>query len=103
VDLLQSRWIEAFEELGHSMSTTGFAKSSAGTVTVTNVIDSSKGERSHAGTAFLDPALIRGNVTLRTGVKVDRIVFDEALTADGRLNARGVHYTHKGERCLISG
>jgi choline dehydrogenase-like flavoprotein len=102
MDFLQSQWMKVFEELGHATSTTGFAKSSAGAITVTNAIDSSKGERSHAGTAFLEPALKRGNVTLRTGVKVNKIAFDEVLTADGRLNARGVRYTSQGEEYLIS-
>ncbi|KAF2031540.1 alcohol oxidase [Setomelanomma holmii] len=100
MDVLQSQWMKAFEDLGHT--TTGFTKSSAGAVTVTNAVDSSKAERSHAGTAFLEPALKRGNVTLTTGVKVDKVVFDEALTADGKLNARGVRYTYQGEEYLIS-
>ena len=103
MDVLQNRWIEVFEKLGHSTSTTGFSESSAGAVTVTNAIDPSKGERSHAGTAFLEPALKRGNVTLRTGVKVDRVAFDQALTADGKLNAKGVHYIQDGQEQLISG
>ncbi|XP_014557863.1 hypothetical protein COCVIDRAFT_96103 [Bipolaris victoriae FI3] len=102
-DLLQTRWVEAFEELGCPTRATGFTESSAGAVNVTNAIDSSKGERSHAGTAYLEPALGRGNVTLKTGVKVDKIAFDEPLTADGKLNARGVHYTYKGEEHLVSG
>ncbi|CAO2654094.1 Nn.00g108270.m01.CDS01 [Neocucurbitaria sp. VM-36] len=102
IDVLQSQWMKAFEELGHATSTTGFAESSAGAVTVTNAIDSSKGERSHAGIAFLEPALKRGNVTLRTGVKVDKIAFDEVLTADGKLNAKGICYTYQGEEYLIS-
>ncbi|MCJ1314327.1 hypothetical protein MMC25_008008 [Agyrium rufum] len=102
MDVLQSQWMKVFEELGHATSTTGFAESSSGAVTVTNAVDSSKGERSHAGTAFLEPALKRSNVTLRTGVKVDKIAFDELLTADGRLNARGVRYTHQGEEYTIS-
>jgi choline dehydrogenase-like flavoprotein len=100
---LQLQWIKLFEELGHATSATGFSESSAGAVTVTNAIDSSKGERSHAATAFLEPALKRGNVTLRTGVKVDKIVFDKALTADGKLNATGVRYTHQGEEHTTSG
>jgi choline dehydrogenase-like flavoprotein len=102
MDILQSQWIKTFEELGHATSTTGFAESSAGAVTVTNAIDSSKGERSHAGTSFLEPALKRGNVTLRTGVKVDKIAFNEVLTADGRLNARGVRYQYQGKEYLTS-
>jgi choline dehydrogenase-like flavoprotein len=100
--VLQTQWIKAFEELGHATSATGFSESSVGAVTVTNAINSTKGERSHAATAFLEPALKRGNLTLRTGVKVDKIAFENVLTADGRLNARGVHYTYKGEECLVS-
>jgi choline dehydrogenase-like flavoprotein len=103
MELLQSRWVEAFEELGHPTSTTGFTESHAGAVTVTNAIDASKGERSHAGIAFLEPALKRGNVTLRTGVKVDKIAFDEALTSNGKLNATGIYYSHEGDQYLVSG
>jgi choline dehydrogenase-like flavoprotein len=95
-ELLQARWTESFEELGHATSTTGFSESAAGAVTVTNAIDSSKGERSHAATAFMEPALKRGNVTLRTGAMVDKIVFDEVKTADGKLNAGGVRYRYQG-------
>lgn len=100
MDDLQKQWVKVFEELGHATSTTGFAESSAGAVTVTNAIDSSKAERSHAGTAFLEAALERGNVAKRTGAKVDKIVFDEAPTTNGGLNARGVRYTYQGEESL---
>ena len=102
LDLLQSQWPKAFEELGHATSPTGFAESSSGAVLVTNAIDSSKGERSHAGIAFLETALERGNVTLKTGVKVDTIAFDEALTDDGKLNAKGVRYSCQGEECFVT-
>jgi choline dehydrogenase-like flavoprotein len=102
LDVLQSQWVEAFEELGHEKRTTGFVESSAGAVTVTNAIDASKAERSHAATAYLEPALERGNVALRTGVKVEKIVFDKAITADGKLNATGVRYVHQGEERLVT-
>jgi choline dehydrogenase-like flavoprotein len=102
LDVLQSQWLEAFEELGHASGTTGFVESSAGAVTVTNAIDSSKAERSHAASAFLKPALERGNVTLRTGVKVDKIAFDVSLAADGKLNATGVRYNHQGQEHLVT-
>lgn len=102
LDVLQSQWVKAFEELGHKTSTTGFVESSAGAVTVTNAIDSSKAERSHAATGFLEPALSRSNVTLRTGVKVEKIAFEEAFTVDGKLKARGVHYTQQGAKHLIN-
>lgn len=102
LDILQLQWIQTFEELGHETTVTGLVKSSAGAVTVTNAIDSSKGERSHAAEAFLEPALGRGNVILKTGMKVDKILFQEALSADGRLDARGACYTHEGKEHLIS-
>jgi len=99
--VLQSKWIESFEELGHATNKTGFVKSSAGAVTVTNAIDSSNGERSHAGTALLEPALKRGNVTLRTGVKVNKIAFADTQKADERLHANGVYYIYQGEEQFI--
>lgn len=92
--MLQSQWLEAFKELGYALSTTGFVESSARAVTVTNAIDSLKAERSYAATAFLKPAMERGNVTLRTGVKVNKIAFDVSLAADGKLNATGVRYNY---------
>ena len=102
LDVLQSLWMKAFEELGHPTGATGFVKCSAGAVTVDNAVDDAKGERSHAGTAFLEPALRRGNVTLRTGVNVDKIAFDGVKTVDGRLNAKGIRYIHQGEEHLIT-
>jgi choline dehydrogenase-like flavoprotein len=103
LDTLQLQWIKAFEELGYTTCPTGFAESSEGAVTVTNAIDSSKGERSHSGTAFLESALRRGNVTLKTGANVDKIVFDEERTAAGKLKARGVRYTYQGEEHVVNG
>jgi choline dehydrogenase-like flavoprotein len=97
LDVLQSQWIESFKELGHETYPTSFAPSSAGGVTVTNAIDSSIAERSHAATAFLEPALKRGNVTLKTGVKVEKLDFDQENAIDGKLNATGVRYTQQGE------
>nr|OQO30967.1 hypothetical protein B0A51_01772 [Rachicladosporium sp. CCFEE 5018] len=103
LDELQTHWIKAFEELGHSTTATGFNESSPGAVTITNAIDASKGERSHAATAFLEPALKRGNVTVKTGVSIDNIVFDEIRTSDGKLNAKGVRYTTGGVEHVVSG
>jgi choline dehydrogenase-like flavoprotein len=103
LDVLQTQWMRAFEELGHATSATGFVTSSAGAVTVTNAIDISIGERSHAGTAFLEPAMKRGNVTLKTSVKVENIAFDGERGADGRLKASGVRYTSEGAEHTIKG
>jgi choline dehydrogenase len=50
------------------------------------------GRRNSAARAFLHPALRRGNVALRTGAQVTRILFD------GR-RATGVEYRWKGRTC----
>ena len=105
MDELQSLWVQAFEELGHEKCETGFVDSSAGAVNVANAIDASKGQRSHAGNAFLEPALRRsGNLELRTGVKVDKIVFEEDFDVDGKLEAKGVEYhtLEDGEECRVT-
>ncbi|TKX20380.1 GMC oxidoreductase-like protein 10 [Elsinoe australis] len=102
LDVLQTQWLKAFEELGHATSPNGFVSSCAGAVNVTNAIDSSKGERSHAGAAFLDPVLSRGNVTLKTGAKVNKIVFDEGSSTDGTLHAKGVEYRCDGEDYVVN-
>ncbi|KAH7394091.1 hypothetical protein DE146DRAFT_757568 [Phaeosphaeria sp. MPI-PUGE-AT-0046c] len=101
LDLLQEHWLKAFEELGHETGTSGFAASRVEALTIDNAIDASKGERSHGGTAFLDPALTRGNVTLKTGVKVDKIAFDEVSAGRGKLNAKGVYYIYQEEQHFI--
>lgn len=103
LDMLQRTWVHAFEELGHETRKTGFHESVAGAVTVSNAIDATKGERSHAGTAYLEPALERSNVTLQTGAKVLRILFDEASSTDGRLNGRGVVYKHEEQEVEVYG
>jgi choline dehydrogenase-like flavoprotein len=102
IDFLQLQWMKVFEKLGYEPSETGFVKSKAGAVTVTNAVNAVRGERSHASTAFLEPALERGNVTLKTGVEVKKIVFDETLTPDGKLNARGIRYKHEGKSHIVT-
>ena len=103
LDMLQRTWVHAFEELGYETHKTGFQESAAGAVTVSNAIDAAKGERSHAGTAYLEPALEKGNVTLRTGAKVLRILFDRVSSTDGRFNARGVVCKHEEQEVEICG
>lgn len=101
LDVLQGKWLEAFEELGCERQETGFKRSVAGALTVANALDGEKGERSHAGMAFLEPALERENIEMRTGMKVERIVFEEERVAEGKLVASGVVYTFEGEKHFV--
>jgi choline dehydrogenase-like flavoprotein len=63
------------------------------------------GERQSASTAFLDPIRSRRNLTIATGVTVDRILF-EGRRAKGvacRLGNQPVHYTAGREIILSAG
>lgn len=99
-DILQRQWTKVFEELGHPEGSPEFSESSLGAVTITNAVDAAKGERSHAGIAFLEPALARGSVTLETGAMVNKIVFAKQSAANEKLNAEGVSYTYRGKDCF---
>ncbi|KAF2446037.1 GMC oxidoreductase [Karstenula rhodostoma CBS 690.94] len=73
----------AFEELGHPTEATEFSESSPGAVTVTNAVDSSNGERSHAAISFLE-------------------LYAIALAAAGGLNSTGVRYTYHREELVVT-
>ncbi|MCO5613595.1 hypothetical protein L7F22_067872 [Adiantum nelumboides] len=103
LDILQTTWLDIFKELSYSTGTSCFANSEVQAVTITNAIDSSRGERSHAGKAFLEPGLQqqRKNIFLQTGIEVDKILFTEKFNE--KLKATSISYSQKGEEHLISG
>ncbi|MGE4430942.1 MAG: GMC family oxidoreductase [Sphingobium sp.] len=63
-----------------------------------------KGKRQSAATAFLRPAMKRPNLTVRTGVTVDRILFEgkRAVGVAARQDGRSVTYS-AGETLLCAG
>jgi hypothetical protein len=69
--VLQKGWADTFHGLGYSDLKDPVDGETIGGST-TNAIDSAKGERSHAGVAFLDPAMKRKNVVIRSGVLVEK-------------------------------
>lgn len=68
-------------------------------------INTSGGRRMHSARAFLAPALKRPNVTLVTGVLVDRIGFENrrAVTVEARHKGRRVSFRAAGEIILSAG
>lgn len=69
-----------------------------GGLTVTNAIDPNKGERSHAGVAYLKPAMDRPNVEIITDALVEKIVFDPRYQSG--LVANGVQYIKSGQQYI---
>lgn len=101
---LQRAWEDVFEGLGMKNSSDGMSGKCFGGFTTTNAIDSrpGKGERSHAGNEYLQPAIHRDNLVVETSALVKRVVFDVGSHHDPRsLTATGVAYEKDGqEKCV---
>lgn len=98
---MQQAWAEAIQDLGYGSSKNPVDGDVLGGSTTTNVIDSSKGERSHAGVAFLEPSTERSNLVVRGNVLVNKIIFEEEKR-DGNLVAKGVLYSQEDGRTMIA-
>ncbi len=65
-----------------------------------------RGRRQSAALAFLRPARKRRNLSIRTGVRVERVLFDDARRAIGveaRVSAERVRFACRGEVLLAAG
>ncbi|KAF7924139.1 uncharacterized protein EAE97_010751 [Botrytis byssoidea] len=98
---MQKAWTDAIQDLGYSSSKNPVEGDVLGGSTTTNAIDSCKGERSHAGVAFLEPSTKRDNLVVRSNVLVNKIIFDEEKR-DGKAVAKGVLYSHENGEIVIA-
>lgn len=97
---LQRAWMHAWDEVGAVAPADPLTRDAVvGGTTTTNAIDSrpGKGERSHAGNAFLEARMAQSsNLTVKTGVLVERILFERRIREGGgeteELRAVGVVY-----------
>lgn len=94
---LHQAWKDTFTNLDLFTSASGADGNAIGGTKTTNALDRriGKGERSHAGKAYLDAARGRDNLTVITGAKVLRIILEKA--DDGQLRATGVLYETGGQ------
>lgn len=92
---LQHAWNDAFEEL-NATATDPLKGQAVGGTTTTNAIDSrpGRGERSHAGDAYLTPAKEQPNLTVRTVSLVEKIALRKEKS---ELRVEGVYYTSAGQ------
>ncbi|KAJ0107624.1 hypothetical protein J7T55_007815 [Diaporthe amygdali] len=99
MNILQSAWEDVFRSIGAYSDQDGVSGRAMGGLTTTNAIDARamKGERSHSGNSFLQPALGRVNLTVETDAIVERVVFQEHGSGDTKsLQAIGVTYEKGG-------
>ncbi|WP_397544690.1 GMC family oxidoreductase N-terminal domain-containing protein [Roseovarius salis] len=96
-------FFNAARELGHPVTADINGTGSEGAAAYR--INTSGGRRMHSARAFLAPALKRANVTLITGVLVERIGFSDgrAVTVHARQNGQAVSYRTRGEIILSAG
>ena len=95
---LQAAWVETFEALGCAVKDDPIQGKAVGGLTLTNAIDPAKGERSHAGVAYLKPALGRPNLDIITNAVVEKLVFDTRYESD--LVTNGVQYIKNGQHYI---
>ena len=98
--VLQKAWADAIEDLGYNTLKDPIDGDVLGGSTTANAIDSARGERSHAGVAFLEPSTKRENLFIRSGVLVEKIQFDEN-EQDGKLVATTVRYSQGHEDVTV--
>lgn len=92
---LQLAWMHAFKQLDAVASADPLSGRAIGGTTTTNAIDDrpGRGERSHAGRAYLEPATKATNLTVQTTSLVQEIIFSEKKKSGQKLHAAGVRYT----------
>jgi choline dehydrogenase-like flavoprotein len=93
--VLQKAWVESIQDLGYNSSKDPLDGEVIGGSTTRNALDAKKGERSHAGIAFLEPSMKRENLVIKSNVLVGRILFAEKKQ-NGKLVAAGVAYSEEG-------
>ncbi|KAL2259503.1 hypothetical protein VTK26DRAFT_6793 [Humicola hyalothermophila] len=91
-DKWPSVWRETFAALGFPTDNDPFSGEILGAVMYPDAIHPTTRTRSFAGNGYLGPARERPNLTIKTGVSVDKVVFDR--TSDIPV-ATGVQYTGK--------
>ncbi|KAI7502863.1 alcohol oxidase [Hortaea werneckii] len=75
---LQQEWDETFRNLGLCNVNDPLDGQAVGGHTSTCHITGDKHERSHAGTAYLEPALARSNLSLITNVSVNKLIVERS-------------------------
>ncbi|KAK3720120.1 hypothetical protein LTR37_003943 [Vermiconidia calcicola] len=93
---LEKAWVDTWKGLQKAITGDPLTGVGTGGYTSPASVDPVSGERSHAGSAYLAPALHRTNLHVLTGVMVDKIEVDDRGGGEG-LVATAVTFTHEGK------
>lgn len=88
-------WQDTLEGLGYPTGLDAFSGQHYGGLMGADTLDPVTKKRSYAANAHLDEARSRENLTVWTGVLVNRITFSDGSNVDGNVRATGVLYTTK--------
>ena len=77
-DPIPKAWQDTFKSLGLHVTQDPFSGEAMGAFSCLASVDQDTKERSYAATAYYVPASQRSNLKLRTGLTVDKIIFDDA-------------------------
>ena len=100
LNVLQRAWENVFRSLDAESHREGMSGEAIGGTTTANAIDSrpGKGERSHAGNAYLEPVIGRENLVVETEALVEKVFFqDRGVNSKEKLHAIGVRYEKGGK------
>ncbi|KAK3711671.1 hypothetical protein LTR37_009447 [Vermiconidia calcicola] len=92
---LEKAWVDTWKGLQKAITGVPLTGVGTGGYTTPASVDPVRGERSHAGSAYLAPALHRPNLHVLTGM-VDKIEVDDRGGGEG-LVATAVTFTHEGK------
>jgi choline dehydrogenase-like flavoprotein len=94
-------WTDTWKSLNMLANQDPISGEATGAYTPVTYIDSRTARRSHAGTAYWEPANTRQNLTLITGAMVEKIILEKL--GDGTVIATGVKYSLDGQnRSLVA-
>lgn len=88
-------WQDTIRELGFPNVCDPLSGQGVGSSLTPDTVDSATRTRSYAGSAYLQAAKSRSNLTVETGALVEKVVFK---TGAGDIVAEGVQYTKDGEK-----
>ncbi|KKY16858.1 putative aryl-alcohol dehydrogenase [Phaeomoniella chlamydospora] len=90
-------WIETFRALGHEITSDTMSGTNLGGYQIVSHIDPQKGERSHAGNAYLEGSFQRKNLDFVLDAEVEKVLFKKLPT----LSATGVQYRRHGQTFIV--
>ena len=98
-DPLSKAWIDTFKGMKHGMAGDPFSGTSTGGYANAATLDPSSKTRSYSATAYYRPISHRDNLSVMTGVQVERIEFAEG---NGKKWANGVCFNREGKSFRVS-